>query len=183
MIWLYRFSLATASLLLLFAAACAAPVSAPAGAVIGEKEDMTVVWDSAWEGFPEYWALGRAEFAVFDEETQDPYNNVVIEIFSGFSGVYILPTGVINVANCPQGEGQWDSYCSDPGQTWGELTGDFNDSLRPTYYRGYTDGVGVETVWFWVEDLPVDESGSVGSVPITVSIGVDSISFLISAET
>ena len=176
MTWLYRILLAMSSLLLLLAAACMAPVNAPAGAVISDKDDINIFWDPEWALDPTKWALGRTEFYVYNEETQTPYNNVVIEIFSGYTGVYVLPTGVINVASCPEGEGQWDTYCSDPDQTWGELTGDFNDSLRPTYYRGYTDALGTETVWFWIEDMPLS-TDTVGSVAITASIGVDSLVF------
>ena len=182
MIGLYRISLASTSLLLLFAAACAAPVNAPSGTEIAELDNIDVFWNYEWEGDPTRWALARTEFFVYDGETEMPRNNVVIEVFSGYSGVYVLPTGVINVANCPEGEGQWDSYCSDPDQTWGELTGDFNDSLRPTYYRGYTDGSGIETVWFWIEDMPVADE-NVGEVPISASIGVSSVFFDITPST
>ena len=186
MTWLYRMLLAAASLSLVWAMACSAPMSAPPGAVLNDLEDVSIAWDPAWYGDGEhddYWALLRVDFYVYDEEQEVPYNNVVIEIFSGYKETYILPTGVINVTNCPQGEGQWDSYCSDPDQTWGQMTGDFNESLKPTYYRGYTDSRGVETVWIWVEDLPVDEEESVGAVTITATIGVDTKMFEISAGT
>jgi hypothetical protein len=162
--------------------ACMAPVNAPSGAVIGDLEDVQVGWVAEYEGLANVWALFRVDFNVYDEEDSVPYNNVVLEVFSGYESVYVLPTGVINVANCPQGEGQWDTYCSDPNQTWGELTGDFNSALTPTFYRGYTDSRGVESVWIWIEDMPVageEEGAAVSSVSITASIGVDSKSFTI----
>jgi len=181
MTWLYRSLLAISALLLFLATACTAPVNAPAGAKIGEMDEVDIVWDPSWEGFPEYWALVRAQYFVYDEQSQVPLNNISIEVFSGYDKVYLLPTGVINVANCPQGEGQWDSYCSDPNQTWGELTGDFNDSLQPTYFQGATDGSGVETVWIWIEDMPVSSDGSqLQSVPISATIGIHTMTFKIS---
>jgi len=168
---------------LVFATACAAPVNAPSTAVLGEVEDFMVSWDAAWWDSANHWALYRVDFTVYDDQENVPYNNVVIEVFSGFERVYVLPTGVINVANCPQGEGQWDTYCSDPNQTWGELTGDFNNALTPTFYRGYTDSRGVESVWIWIEDMPVDEEENVGNVSITASIGVDTSGFEIMPAT
>lgn len=181
MSWLMRVMLLLAGGSLVFATACAAPVNAPTGAVLGDIEDVTVTWDASWWDDANAWALYRVDFNVFDEDDFAPYNNVVIEVFSGFERVYVLPTGVINVANCPQGEGQWDEYCADPNQTWGELTGDFNNALTPTFYRGYTDSRGVETVWIWIEDMPVTEDEAVGNVSITATIGVDSSGFEIMA--
>jgi hypothetical protein len=178
MTWTYRLLLALSTLGLVLATACGDPLDAPPGAEITTIESMTVFWDPTWDGDPEYWALARVDFYVSDPLEGTPYNNVTIEIMSGYEGVYILPTGVINVANCPSGEGQWATYCGDPNQTWGELTGDFNDSLRPTFYRGYTDNRGVETIWIWIEDMPVSgdaEGGTVGVVSVTASIGVHSI--------
>lgn len=178
--WLTRIMLLLTGGALALTTACMAPVNAPMGAQLMEIENVNVAWDASYAGDPNIWALVRVDFNVWNEEDEIPYNNVVIEVFSGFEHVYVLPTGVINVANCPQGEGQWDTYCSDPNQTWGELTGDFNSALTPTFYRGYTDSRGVESVWLWVEDMPIaGETETVGPVTITASIGVDSTSFTI----
>jgi hypothetical protein len=176
MTWLRRLLLSMAGLSLILAAACGAPVSAPVDAEIAAMTDISIAWDASWEGEEANWALLRADFVVSSSETGEPYNNVIIEIISGYSGVYLLPTGVINVENCPEGEAQWGQYCSDPDQTWGELTGNFNSNLQPTFYRGYTNGRGVETIWLWVEDLPVVDDAAIG-VEIWATIGVDSLSF------
>ncbi len=180
MTWTYRLLLAVSTLGLVLATACGDPMDAPPGAVITTVDSMNLFWDGEWVGDPEHWAMARVDFYVTDQVEGTAYNNVAIEIMSGYEGVYILPTGVINVANCPSGEGQWSGYCSDPNQTWGELTGDFNDALRPTFYRGYTDSRGVETIWIWIEDMPVSGSGdgaTVGAVTISASIGVDAVAF------
>ena len=178
MAWTRKMMLTLAGLSLIAAAACSAPVNAPPDAVLGEIADFAIMWDAGWEGDETRWALLRADFVVTSEEDETPYNNVVIEIISGYSEVYLLPTGVINVENCPEGEAQWGQYCSDPGQTWGELTGSYNNNLQPTFYRGYTNSRGVETLWIWVEDLPVADE-TAGSVDIWATIGVDSVSFSI----
>ncbi|MDP7112207.1 MAG: hypothetical protein QGH45_09595, partial [Myxococcota bacterium] len=65
-------------------------------------------------------------------------------------------------------------------QTWGELTGNFNSNLQPTFYRGYTNGRGVETIWLWVEDMPVVDEAAL-AVEIWATIGVDSTSFQVLA--
>jgi hypothetical protein len=179
--WLTRIMLLLMGVALALTTACMAPVNAPYDAELADLDGVTVAWDASYEGEPNIWALFRVDFYVSSSEDKVPYNNVVLEVFSGYEHVYVLPTGVINVANCPQGEGQWDTYCSDPNQTWGELTGDFNSALTPTFYRGYTDSRGVESVWLWIEDMPVTDE-SVGSVSITASIGVDSTTFAISAD-
>ncbi len=183
--WLMRLMLLLTGGALALSTACMAPVNAPFGAEIGELEDVKLGWDAEYAGNPNIWALFRVDFQVYDEDDAVPYNNVVLEVFSGYEYVYVLPTGVINVANCPQGEGQWDTYCSDPNQTWGELTGDFNSALTPTFYRGYTDSRGVESVWIWIEDMPIigeDDNVSVGEVSISASIGVDSTAFSITSN-
>ena len=184
MSWLMRMMLSMVGGAFVFATACTAPVNAPSGAKIGEMEDVSISWDASWWDESSIWALYRIDFTVYDEEDDLPYNNVVIEVFSGYERVYVLPTGVINVENCPQGEGQWDTYCSDPNQTWGQLTGDFNNALTPTFYRGYTDSRGVESIWLWIEDLPVsgEELDTVGGVTISASIGVDTTMFEITAN-
>ncbi len=180
--WTRKLLLTVGGLTLVFAAACGSPVPAPIDAVITPMTDINIAWDEAWEGDEAKWALLRADFVVTSEETDEPYNNVIIEVISGFSGVYLLPTGVINVENCPEGEAQWGQYCSDPDQTWGELTGKFNDNLQPTFYRGYTNARGVETLWIWVEDMPVVGDG-LGSVEIYATVGTDSTTFLITGAS
>ncbi len=183
MTWLRKLLLAMSGLSLILAAACGAPVSAPIDAKLDAMEDLNITWgDGDWEGDETKWALLRADFVVTSEEDDIPYNNVIIEIVSGYSGVYLLPTGVINVENCPEGEAQWGQYCSDPNQTWGELTGNFNSNLQPTFYRGYTNGRGVETIWIWVEDMPIVDDAAT-NVEIWATIGVDSTSFLISPNS
>ena len=178
--WLRKLLLVTVGVSLILAAACGAPVNAPVDAVIEPMTDVAVAWDPTWEGDETKWALLRADFVVISDEDETPYNNVIIEVVSGYSEVYLLPTGVINVENCPEGEAQWGQYCSDPNQTWGELTGNFNDNLHPTFYRGYTNGRGVETLWVWVEDMPVVDEAVLG-VEIYATIGTDSTTFQISA--
>jgi len=178
MSWLYRVLIIAACLSLTFAAACLNPVPAVPGTVMGEMEDVEITWSPDWVGSSQYWALIRTDFLVYDDETELPANNVEIEIGSSFSGVYLVPTGVINVEDCPSDDSQWGDYCSDPNQTWAELTGDYNDALRPNYYKGYTDAQGIESIWLWVEDMPV-AGEEVGSVQIWATIGVDSIDFQI----
>lgn len=176
---LYRLLIVTAALSLVFATACVAPVTAPPDALLGEMEDIEIAWDPSWAGKDSRWALIRADFLVYSEEDDLPYNNIAIEIGTSYSEVYILPTGVINVEDCPGDDSQWGSYCSDPNQTWAQLTGDFNDALKPNYYQGYTDAQGVESVWLWVEDLPLG-ADDVLPVQVWATIGSDFIDFEIS---
>lgn len=179
MSWTYKVLILAAALCLAFATACMNPVAAPPGAILGDMEDVSIAWDPSWEGKESRWALVRTDFLVIDEEDEIPLNNVVIEIGSSYGGVYVLPTGVINVEDCPADDNQWGTYCGDSNQTWAELTGDFNDQLTPTYYKGYTNAQGVETVWLWVEDMPLGED-DIKDVQIWATIGIDFVDFKIS---
>ncbi len=169
-----RLAVVVAGFALVGLTACPAPVDAPYGAVLAEMDDVELTWDSSAAGAADYWFLVRADFLVYDSETNDPLNNVNIEILSGYPGIYILPTGVINVETCPEGDQQWQQYCADEGQTWADLTGSFNDALKPLYYKGYTNANGVESVWLWIEDMPEDENGDAGDTQVWATIGVDS---------
>lgn len=193
--WMRSLLLLLAGLSLVFLTACPSPQSAPYGSLIGELEDASIAWDPAYVGDSNYFAILRADFIVVNDH-QEPMNNAVIEITSGYHGVYIIPMGVIAIENCPTPEAnpdsEWLDYCADGNQTWADLTGDFDDDLQPTYYRGYTNSYGVESVWFWVEDMPITwaeetEDGEVlpegvQSVEIWATIGVDTETFSISGS-
>jgi hypothetical protein len=179
MSWLYRVLIVTAALCLVFATACMNPVAAVPGSILGEMEDVKIAWDPSWEGKESRWALIRADFIVIDEGDALPLNNVIIEIGSSYSEVYVLPTSAISVELC-EGEGDvCQPYTDDPNQTWAQFIGEFNDQVKPNYYKGYTDAQGVETVWLWVEDMPLGED-EVLDVQVWATIGVDSIEFTIS---
>ncbi len=194
--WMRSLLLLVAGLSLILLTACPDPQSAPYGSNIGELEDATVAWNPEYEGDPNYYAILRADFTVVGPDSE-PMNNAVIEIISGYAGVYIIPMGVINIEECPtpeaNPESQWLDYCADSNQTWADLTGEFDNDLQPTYYRGYTNSYGVESVWFWIEDMPIvygdpdEETGEilaegVSPVDIWATIGVDSEAFTITVS-
>ena len=177
MSWMYRVLILTAALCLVYATACMSPVAAPLGAVFAEMSDIDIAWDPSWLNMESKWALVRADFRVYNCEDDLPLNNIVVEIGSSFSEVYVLPTSAINVELC-EGDGDvCQAYLDDPNQTWAQFIG-VNDQVRPTYFKGYTNAQGVESVWLWVEDMPLGED-DVKDVQIWATIGVDSIDFTI----
>lgn len=175
MSWMYRVLILTAALCLVYATACLSPVAAPPGAVFAEMADVDIAWDPSWVGQESRWALVRADFRVYDSEDDLPLNNIVVEIGSSYSGVYVLPTSAVNVEFCSGDGGVCEAFEDDPNQTWAQFIG-VNDQVRPTYLKGYTDAQGVETVWLWIEDMPVGVD-QILDVQIWATIGVDFIDF------
>jgi len=163
------------------------PWPAPPGAEIGELVDIKVAWfacqvdpltgiplnENCDIEQPSPPVIFPLTIYVQDGNTEDPINNIWVEVTSGFHDVYLLPQEVIEAVIYPDTDRWQDVAGSD--EIWAQFSGSFEGDYKPTYLQTYTDNNGLAKLWVWVQRMPVDsQSGQAKESSILVDIGVDS---------
>jgi hypothetical protein len=125
---------------------------------------------------------------VYDEVTQEPLNNIQIEVMSNWSGLYVLPQSAIKLVDAPEapqdvldGTAAPSEYCDVDGDGtidydaeewcswwWDTETSQFYQfggdyamtpsNYQPTYMITGTDSRGLCRFYLYVDSLPYDPS-------------------------
>ncbi|MBJ94689.1 MAG: hypothetical protein CMP23_09500 [Rickettsiales bacterium] len=176
--------LVTASLTGMLVGCDAGPWDAPPYAAIDEVEDIQVAWQACrldpLTGGPQTPGCENdppiimpLNVMVRDARYNTPLNNVKIWYASGHSKIYLLPQEVVEVVGVPDTE-RWD-YVTERGDTFAEFSNAFDGDYRPTFYQGWTDDSGLSSVWLFIEEMPMDDTGQARESGILISIGVDTL--------
>lgn len=114
-----------------------------------------------------------------------PLNNILVEITSGWSAAYLIPSTAVMIVD--DYEAACDGDESDECNAWFdieegryvEFAGEYNDlgGYRPTYLAGGTNGRGLLEFYVFIDSIPVDDDGEVIPIPLFATIGVDSASW------
>lgn len=177
----------TASLLLLSLLACSdGPFDAPYGSTLTLPADVQFSMDAGLV-VPDdgYGHLFFGDVIVTGSDaTQDrdiPLNNIKVEVFSGWSGAYIVPEEAVTIvtsyedacAELPDdSEDPCKVYFDDENEYYVEFAGDYADlgGFRPTYYSGGTDNTGTLRVYIFVDTVPLDGNGEPVLIPVWFTI-------------
>lgn len=186
------------SLLLALAVGCASgPYGAPNGAEItyvdGEADNgpiFDVGYNDPDDGIG---LLLRAQVLVTNtvleggqgDTREMPLNNVLVDITSGWSAAYVIPSTAVNTVDdyelsCEEDDSAECSAWFDIGEErYVEFSGGYTDlgGLRPTYMSAGTDGRGLLDFYVFIDSIPYDDDGEVIPIPLFASIGVDSVSW------
>jgi len=91
------------TLLLLGLIGCSGgPFPAPATAVLGDFEDLTLVPSSAHVSQDGIGSLLIADALVTDEKSGEPLNNIEVEVLTGWSGIYVIPETAVKLVDYPE---------------------------------------------------------------------------------
>lgn len=111
-----------------------------------------------------------------------PLNNILVELTSGWSAAYIIPTTAVVMghedASCV-GESDCNEWFDMGDGRYIEFTGEYGDlaTMRPTYMSGGTNGRGLLEFYVFIDSIPYDDDGEVIPIPLYASIGVDTASW------
>ena len=181
-----KLSLLCGLVVCLSVASCAnGPWQAPPGTVINEVEDVKVAWFACQidpltgQPLDQNCNLEQPSPPVIfpltiyltNEDTEEPVNNVWVEVTSGFEDIYLLPQEVIEAVIYPDTENWQEVAASD--EIWAQFSGTFEGDYRPTYLQTSTDNNGLAKLWVWVQRMPVDtQAGQAKESSIMIDIGV-----------
>ncbi len=135
--------LVTLAVLPLGLIACAGgPYQAPNGAMLSDLEDFQLTPTSAHQTQDGIGTLVFGDIMVVDEESEMPLNNIEVEILTGWSGIYVLPEGAIQLVDYPA--------APDDVQSGNASVADYCD-IDPA--DGYIDATAPEWCsWWWDTD-------------------------------
>jgi hypothetical protein len=77
------------------------PYPAPATAVLQEMENVSVTASTAHTAQDGIGTLLFVDAFVYDENTEVPLNDVIVEVLTGWSGIYVLPQSAIKLVDYP----------------------------------------------------------------------------------
>lgn len=178
-------------LLLLALIGCSSePVTAPFGSSVGVPDDIEFSFDNAYVAAGD--GVGSMFFGRVNvvDPNGYPLNNVRVEVFSGWTGAYLIPEGAVTIIDDYEtdcvGTGEDDpchAYFDVEGEQYVEFSGDYEDigDFRPTFMSAPTDEHGNLMVYVFVDTVPITSDGEGAPIPIYVDIAVDFATFTLTA--
>ncbi|MDP2306861.1 MAG: hypothetical protein Q8P18_12630 [Pseudomonadota bacterium] len=181
-------------LLALFVGCASGPYGAPDGAELTymNDSDLGAIFDVSYNDPDDgIGLLMREQLMVTNEVLEGggsrtmPLNNILVEVTSGWSAAYVIPSSVVVTVDdyetaCDGDESDECNAWFDIGEErYVEFAGEYNDlgGLRPTYMSAGTDGRGLLDFYVFIDSIPLDDDGEVIPIPLFASIGVDTASW------
>ncbi len=178
------------------------PFDPPYDATIGSStEGLTVIYNAAVAEEDGYGLVYHNQAIVKHEDEYGrnlPLENIVVEIYSYWSGTYLLPEKAVTkvddyLTECSEGNGDeefqalCDVFLNDADNQYYELTGKFllaSDTgdpatYRPNYLRGVTDNRGIVDFYLFLDSTP----GGGTDFGIEMSTSVDQTVLIVSSAS
>jgi hypothetical protein len=157
-----------------------APYGAPMGAQL-VVESTGAIFDAAFNDPDDGVGLLLREQVMVVDSGGVPMPSILVEITSGWSAAYIIPSGAVKTVD--EFETECESNAAEECELWFDLetetyvefSGDYVDlgGFRPTYMAGGTDNRGILDFYVFIDAIPVDSEGEVIPIPVYADIGVD----------